>query len=108
MTNKQTQHLTRVISAPKYLGCYNMGSAAVRHAADWSSPKPTILFGLGAVLGKETVRSKVDLEDEQEVMGKRRTKDKQAGQGRYGSQSGCGFVTPMGGVELQSSVGVRS
>lgn len=81
-----------------------MSSAVVRHAADRSSPQPTILSGLGVVLGKETVRSKVDLEDEQQVMGKRWTKGKQAGQGRDGNQSGCGFVTP--GVELERSVGI--
>lgn len=37
------------------------------HAEDCDSPKPTILFGLGAALGKEEVMSKVDLGDEQEV-----------------------------------------
>ena len=63
-----------------------MSSAVVRHAADRSSPQPTILSGLGVVLGKETVRFKVDLEDEQQVMGKRWTKGKQAGQGRDGNQ----------------------
>lgn len=67
------------------------------HAADGSSPRPTILCGLGVMLGKETGRSKVDSEDEQEAMRKRRTKGKQAGLGGYGSQRGCAFVTPTRG-----------
>lgn len=37
------------------------------HAEDWDCPKPTIVFGLGAALGKEEVMSKVDLGDEQEA-----------------------------------------
>lgn len=39
----------------------------IGHAEVWGSLKPTILFGLRAVLGKEEVMSKVDLGDEQEV-----------------------------------------
>lgn len=86
-----------------------MGSAVVGCAKDWSTPKPTILFELRKVLGKEKVRSKVNLEDEQEVDGKNGTKSKQTGQGKSGSQSGCGWVTGLWeGLELGRSVGVKS
>lgn len=86
-----------------------MGSAVVGCVEDWSTPKPTIMFGLRKVLGKEKVRSKVNLEDEQEVDGKNGAKSKQTGQGKSGSQSGCGWVTGLWeGLELGRSLGVKS
>lgn len=58
-------------------------------AEDWGRPKPTFLFGLRKVLGKEKVRSQVDLEDEQQVDGKSGAKSKQAGQEKSGSPRGA-------------------
>lgn len=39
-------------------------------AEDWSTPKPTILFGLRKVLGKEKVRSKVTWKMSRRWMGR--------------------------------------
>ena len=53
-----------------------------------------MLVGLGVVVGKEKVKSKVDLEDEQEVNGESGAKSKQAGGAGLGV-SGRGSVTVL-------------
>ena len=71
-------------------------------AEDWGSPKPTILFGFGVVVGEEKVMSQVGLEDEEEVDRENNgSKSEQEGPGRSDGQRGCGSskTVPLKGVE---------
>lgn len=106
-TNKQAQHVSRVISAPKETKQGNVrvsrcAGALMGRAEGWGSPKPTIPFGFGVVVGEERVMSQVDLEGEEELdRGRSGSKSEQEGPGRPDGQSGCGSskTLPLKGVE---------